>query len=105
VKIDRWDREKDGLPSEDALRRKLVAEGYEVERWVYPPGCRFPAHSHDVDKKDAVVSGRFRLTMHGVVVVLEAGDALEIPRGTVHAAEVVGNESVVSLDAIRRGKP
>jgi quercetin dioxygenase-like cupin family protein len=103
MKVDRWDHDKNGSPTEEALRRKLEAEGYEVDRWVYPPGCRFPAHTHDVDKKDAVVSGRFRLTMQGEMVVLEAGDALEIPRGTVHAAEVVGNEPVVSFDAIRRG--
>lgn len=101
--VDRWNQDKHGKFTEDALRRKLEAEGYEVDRWVYPPGCRFPAHTHDVDKKDAVVSGRFRLTMHGESVILEAGDALEIPRGVVHAAEVVGNEPVVSLDAIRRG--
>jgi len=105
MKIHRWDREKDGPPSEDVLRRKLIAEGYEVDRWEYPPGCRFPAHTHDVDKKDAVVSGRFRLTINGVSVVLEPGDVLDIPRGTVHAAEVVGDEPVVSLDAIRRARP
>jgi quercetin dioxygenase-like cupin family protein len=102
MKIDRWDHHKNGQLTEMVLRRKLEAEGYEVDRWVYPPGCRFPAHTHDVDKKDAVVSGRFRLTMHGESVVLEAGDTLEIPRGTVHSAEVVGNEPVMSLDAIRR---
>ena len=33
--------------------------------------------------------------------VLEAGDALEIPAGTVHSAEVIGHESVVSLDATK----
>jgi quercetin dioxygenase-like cupin family protein len=101
VKVERWDRTKDGPPSEGALRRKLEAEGYEIDRWVYPPGTRFPTHTHGVDKKDAVVSGRFRLTMGGASVVLEAGDAAEIPRGTPHAAEVVGDDAVVTLDAVR----
>ncbi|MFQ5458900.1 MAG: cupin domain-containing protein, partial [Myxococcota bacterium] len=46
-------------------------------------------------------SGRFRMTMNGASVVLGAGDCLAVPRGTVHSAEVVGDEPVVSLDAIR----
>jgi quercetin dioxygenase-like cupin family protein len=54
-----------------------------------------------VDKIDAVVSGRFRLTLEGESVVLEAGDSIEVPRGAVHSAEVVGDEPVVSLDAVR----
>jgi len=33
--------------------------------------------------------------------VLEPGDALAVPAGAVHAAEVVGDEPVVSLDATR----
>lgn len=102
MNLERWDRTKHGAPSEQALRRRLEAEGYDVDRWVYPPGTRFPEHTHGVDKKDAVVSGRFRLTMEGTSVVLEAGDVLEIPRGTPHAAEVVGDEPVISLDAVRR---
>jgi quercetin dioxygenase-like cupin family protein len=34
-------------------------------------------------------------------VVLEAGDMLAVPRGTVHRAEVLGDQAVVSLDATR----
>ncbi len=54
-----------------------------------------------MDKIDAVLSGRFRLTLEGEAVVLEPGDSIEVPRGAVHSAEVVGDEPVVSLDAIR----
>jgi quercetin dioxygenase-like cupin family protein len=99
--VDRWDPERDGPLSERALRRKLEGRGYGVARYVYPPGTRFPDHTHDVDKIDAVVAGRFRLTLEGEVVVLEAGDAIEVPRGAVHSAEVVGEDPVVSLDAVR----
>lgn len=99
--VEKWDSEKDGPPSERALRRKLEARGYHVSRYVYPPGTFFPDHRHDIDKIDAVVSGRFRMTMRGRAVVLEAGDCLAVPRGTVHSAEVVGDAPVVSLDATR----
>ena len=102
MKLHRWNSERDGAPTETALWSGLEGRGYSVNRYVYQPGTHFPPHTHDVDKIDAVVSGRFRLEMDGKAVVLEAGDALEVPRGTVHSAEVMGDEPVVSLDAVRR---
>lgn len=82
------------------MRSKMEALGYPASRWVYSPGTVFDTHTHDVDKLDAVVSGRFALTMFGQTVILEAGDALYVPRGAAHRAEVVGDEPVVSLDGI-----
>jgi quercetin dioxygenase-like cupin family protein len=102
VPVERWDHERDGAPTERALAEKLERRGYSVSRYVYPPGTYFPDHTHAVDKIDAVVSGRFRLTLEGESVVLEAGDSIEVPAGAVHSAEVVGDTSVVSLDAVRR---
>lgn len=99
--VERWDEERDGPYSEDALRRKLEQRGYRVTRYTYPPGTVFPDHTHAVEKVDAVVAGRFRMTTADGEVILEAGDALQVPAGTVHSAEVVGNEPVVSLDAVR----
>jgi quercetin dioxygenase-like cupin family protein len=98
--VGRWDRSREGEPTEAALRRKLESRGYRVSRYVYPPGTIFVTHTHDVDKIDAVVSGRFMLSISGEDVVLEAGDTLEVPRGTPHRAEVVGDDPVVSLDAV-----
>lgn len=97
----RWDPERDGPLSETAMRRKLEAMGYAVNRYVYPPGTCFPPHTHGVDKIDGVLAGRFRMGMEGQTLVLEAGDLLEVPRGVLHSAEVVGAEAVVSLDAVR----
>ena len=99
--VERWEPERDGPLSERALRENLERKGYRVSRYVYPPGTYFPDHTHSVDKIDAVVSGRFRLTLERESVVLEAGDAIGVRRGAVHSAEVVGNEPVVSLDAVR----
>jgi quercetin dioxygenase-like cupin family protein len=99
--LERWDEARDGPLSEAALRRKLEALGYRVSRYVYPPGTVFPGHTHGIDKIDAVVSGRFRMTLGGAAAVLMAGDCLAVPRGALHSAEVVGDEPVVSLDATR----
>jgi quercetin dioxygenase-like cupin family protein len=96
----RWDASNDGPLSEAALARKLEKLGYGVNCYVYPPGTHFPAHSHSVDKMDAVVSGRFRIQMGKDSVILEAGDAMAVPAGAEHSAEVVGGEAVISLDGI-----
>lgn len=101
MKVEHWDTGRDGPLSEAALRRKLEARGYRVSRYVYEPGTVFPEHTHPVDKLDAVVSGRFRMRLEGEEAVLGAGDCLAVPRDSVHRAEVVGGEPVVSLDATR----
>ncbi len=102
LNIEHWDPELEGELTEKKLRRKLEEKGYSVTRYVYSPGTYFPDHTHGVEKIDAVLAGRFRMTMENLSVVLEAGDCLLVPQGAVHSAEVVGNESVISLDAIKR---
>ena len=99
--VRRWNETMDGPLSEPALRAKLESLGYRVARYTYEPGPVFPDHTHGVDKVDAVVSGRFRLVVSGHLAVLGPGDWVEVPRGSVHSATVLGDEPVVSLDAIR----
>lgn len=99
--VHRWNTAVDGPFSEAALRARLEALGYRVARYTYPPGTVFPDHRHDVDKIDAVVSGRFRLVIGGHLVELGPGDWVDVPRGVIHNATVVGDEPVVSLDAIK----
>ena len=99
--VRRWNAALDGPFSERALRHKLESLGYRVARYTYEPGTVFPDHTHGVDKIDAVVSGRFRLVVSGHLAVLGPGDWAEVPRGAVHSATVLGDEPVVSLDAVR----
>lgn len=101
MNVERWRPDIDGPLSEQAMRRKLEQRGYHVTRYTYPPGTSFPEHTHGIDKIDAVLAGRFRLSMNGQAVILEPGDCLAVPRGTPHAAEVVGEVPVVSLDATK----
>jgi len=100
MEVEHWNPDADGPLSEAALRDKLIRKGCTVTRYVYAPGTYFPPHTHGVDKVDAVLSGRLRLTLHGQAVVLQAGDCLAVPRGVLHSAEVVGDEAVVSLDGV-----
>lgn len=101
MQVRRWNAAADGPVTEAALRQKLEALGYAVARYLYPPGTRFPDHAHDVDKIDAVVSGRFRLVIGGHTAQLGPGDWVVVQRGRVHSATVIGDEPVVSLDAIK----
>jgi len=100
VRVEHWDAAWGPL-SEAAMRKRLEAEGYRVSRYVYPPGTYFPEHTHSVAKKDTVLRGRLRIGAEGHEFVLSAGDMIEIPAGTRHTAEVVGEDAVVSLDATR----
>lgn len=101
MKVIAWDTSKDGTMTEPALHRKLERLGYSVSRYVYPPGTCFPPHTHSVEKVDAVVSGTFRITTGDAPVDLGPGDAVVVPRGAEHSAEVIGSEPVVSLDAVK----
>jgi quercetin dioxygenase-like cupin family protein len=103
MQIEHWDETRDGELTEANMRRKLQDRGYRVSKYVYPPGTYFPEHDHGVDKIDGVLSGRFRMAMNGGGVVLEAGDLLVVPKHVFHSAEVVGEDPVVSLDAVRIG--
>ena len=101
MQIEHWHPERDGPLTEANMRRKLEDRGYLVHKYVYPPGTYFPEHDHGVDKIDGVLAGRFRMSMNGGSVVLEPGDLLVVPKHVFHSAEVVGEEAVVSLDAVR----
>ena len=41
------------------------------------------------------------MTMEGETILLQPGQAIQVPEGVVHSAEVVGNQPVVSLDAVK----
>lgn len=101
LKIKLWEPDKDGTLSETALVNQLEKQGYRCTRYTYPQGTYFAEHSHPVDKIDAVLKGRFKINMYGESIVLTAGDYIYIPANTPHSAEVIGDESVVSIDAVK----
>jgi quercetin dioxygenase-like cupin family protein len=101
IKIERWGSGSNEPLSEAALVNLLERLGYRCTRYTYPAGTYFPEHSHDVDKVDAVLKGRFKISLYGESVILMAGDYIYIPAKTTHSAEIIGNESVVSIDAVK----
>lgn len=84
------------------VRDRLAADGAEVDglsAWANAPGDRYAAHAHGYDKVLVVTHGSitFRLPALGVSHVLRAGDRLDLPAGTLHAADV-GPEGVRCLE-------
>ncbi|HUQ79025.1 MAG TPA: cupin [Patescibacteria group bacterium] len=79
---------------------RLRAEGLDPSSWSSGPGDRFAAHEHGYDKVIAVVSGSisFGLRSDRQAILLEAGDRLELPAGTVHDARA-GSSGVTCLEA------
>jgi quercetin dioxygenase-like cupin family protein len=97
LRFERW-QPGDGALNEKRLMRSMEIEGYDVLVYTYRPGRTFPPHAHAQAKCDAVLEGTLRITVGEQVFDLKAGDRLYLPAGTRHAAEVVGEKTVVSLD-------
>jgi uncharacterized protein YjlB len=89
-------------PSEAAIRRLLAEEGLRAYAWSNGPYDLYAPHTHDYDKVLYVLRGSitFQLIELGAWHKLQPGDRLDLPAGTVHAAEV-GAEGVVCLEAQR----
>lgn len=87
-------------PNEDGLRARLASEGLAASSWGNGPGDRYGEHRHDYDKVLVAAAGsiEFALPELGRTVELVAGDRLELPAGTLHAARV-GPAGVTCLEA------
>lgn len=99
--IEHWDSSKDGELTAANMQSKLEKEGYQCVQYTFSAGTIFADHTHCVSKKDAIVSGEFQFGMYGKTVLLRAGDTIEVPKGVVHNASVVGNEIVQFIDATK----
>jgi len=75
--------------------------GAQVSSWSNGPGDRYPAHEHGYDKVLVAMQGAvtFLLPATGRSIELRAGDRLDLPAGTSHAA-TVGPTGVRCLEAL-----
>jgi quercetin dioxygenase-like cupin family protein len=82
------------------LEAGLRAEGLDPSSWGNGPGDRYAAHSHGYDKVLVCAAGSitFHLVDAGRDIELGAGDRLDLPAGTSHAA-TVGQHGVTCLEA------
>jgi quercetin dioxygenase-like cupin family protein len=99
-RLERW-HPGDGPLSERRLMQVLELEGFDVLVYTYRSGTVFTEHQHAQEKCDAVLEGVLRVTVGEKVFDLSKGDRLYLPAGTRHAASVVGEKTVVSLDGTK----
>jgi quercetin dioxygenase-like cupin family protein len=85
--------------SPDSLEDRLRAEGLRPSSWGNGPGDRYGEHAHDYDKVLVASSGSivFHLPESGDVELV-AGERLDLPAQTRHAA-TVGGDGVSCLEA------
>lgn len=98
TKVIAWDRQEPC--SEASIRDAFRAESLSPYAWSNGPGDRYGVHSHDYDKVLYCARGSITFVVNGRDVHMEAGDRLDLPAGTAHAA-IVGPSGVTCLEAHR----
>ena len=88
------------MNAEAAARAAFTAEGLAPHGWSNGPGYRYGAHSHPYGKVLYCVAGSITFHTPDGDVALAAGDRLDLPAGTEHAA-TVGPDGVTCLEAAR----
>jgi len=98
-RIVRWDQPTPPAPAE--LQARLLTEGLFPYDWSNSPGDTYPPHAHDYDKVIIVVRGSITWMLGAPetpqTIETCAGDRIDLPRGTLHAAEV-GPVGVICLE-------
>jgi mannose-6-phosphate isomerase-like protein (cupin superfamily) len=97
IKVTSWPNEE--TPTRDELWRLMTDEGLSPYAWSNGPHDVYSAHTHGYDKVIFVVSGSitFGLPELDRELSLNPGDRLDLPKGTVHDAQV-GPNGVVCLE-------
>jgi mannose-6-phosphate isomerase-like protein (cupin superfamily) len=96
-KVVRWAQPTSPTPSE--FQAQLIKEGLFPYDWSNAPSDTYAPHVHEYDKVIVVVRGSITWVLPETQQTFEthAGDRIELPRGTWHAAEV-GPEGVMCLE-------
>lgn len=90
----------DAVPRVDVFpgitKQTIVGPGSTVVRYIYQPGCDFPAHRHPDDQLTIVHSGAIEFTVGTERLKLRAGQVAVIPGGIMHGARVTADTTVVT---------
>lgn len=92
---------KSKKPTLNELKSILEREGLQCELYSDKPHTKYGRHKHDFDDFIVIVEGRMKLGTDKAEYVLKPGDRLDLPKNTVHWAEVLGKEDVKYLSAAK----
>ena len=88
-------------PTLDELRAILKKQGLECELYSDKPGTKYGRHKHDFDDFVVIVQGQMKLATEKGAYLMKPGDRIDLPRNTVHWAEMIGKEEVKYLSAAK----
>ena len=71
------------------------ADGSQMAFWTCSAIAASAAHTHDYDEYMLVVQGCYTLIMDGRRIPVKAGEEYLIPRGTLHAGEVLAGTRTI----------
>jgi quercetin dioxygenase-like cupin family protein len=102
--------QQQGIQRTDVLRTDLGIPDREVIQVLvdFAPGASFPRHKHPGEEVAYVTEGKLEYRLDGrPPVTLEAGDALFISAGTVHAVTNLGSGtgSELATYIVEKGEP
>jgi quercetin dioxygenase-like cupin family protein len=84
-----------------ALKKDLRAQGFNLYVYSHTAGSRVPEHRHNYHVLHVVLFGKLCLHIDGKDVVLGPGDRYNIPPASPHSADVVGDDTVICMDATK----
>jgi quercetin dioxygenase-like cupin family protein len=104
------DAQQAGIKRTDLQRHDLSVPGREAiqVRVDIGPGAAFGRHRHPGEEIIYVIEGSLVYELDGrPPVMLQAGDVLFVPAGTIHAARNVGtvNAAELATYVVEKGKP
>ena len=71
------------------------SDGSQMAFWNCRESAISKQHTHDYDEYMLVVEGCYTLLIAGERIPLKSGDEYHIPRGTLHAGEVVAGTRTI----------
>lgn len=74
------------------------AEGAYVGRLRFEPGTVVPPHRHETSEELlTLTAGQGEMTIDGKLVTVKAGDAIRIPKNTLHDFKATGSVTVEAV--------
>ena len=71
----------------DEMSRNWAARGYSCALFIDPPDQEWNNFVHDCNELVTVAEGRLEMTVGDQIDILEGGDEVFIPKGTVHSVK------------------
>jgi quercetin dioxygenase-like cupin family protein len=79
----------------------VTGQRVQVIRAEMAAGCDFPPHVHDHEQIIVVLEGQLMFSVGGEERLVARGQVIHAPPGVPHGGRVVGDERVVTIEALQ----